>query len=317
MLFAAVGLLGCKSSEPVIPNVIFDTDMDSDIDDVGALAMLYHLQKQGLIHLSGVIVTSDDPYAPTCVSAINHFYGYADMPVGFPENQPGLTNHSRYTKQLSEEFPRKLQQWEDAPAATATYRKLLAGSADNSVIIVTVGHLSSLQNLLRSQPDAYSPLDGKALINAKVQKWYCMGGQFPEGKEANFYRPDPASTVYCLAHWEKEVVFSGWEIGQNIITGTEELKTALPVNHPVYRGYELYNQFAGRSSWDQTAVLLLTAQAQDFFEFENHGKCIVRPDGSNYWEAGAQGNHYFLKFKEDTNLSDISRLITNLMLGQQ
>ena len=34
-----------------------------------------------------------------------------------------------------------------------------------------------------------------------------MGGLFPEGKEANFSRPDPGATVFCLANWTKKSYF--------------------------------------------------------------------------------------------------------------
>lgn len=62
-----------------------------------------------------------------------------------------------------------------------------------------------------------------------------MGGLFPEGKEANFSRPDPGSTVFCLANWTKEVVFCGWEIGERIITGDLALKAELNPENPMYR----------------------------------------------------------------------------------
>lgn len=294
--------------------VILDTDMDSDVDDVGAIAMLYNLHKQKQIDLLGVIVTSDDPYAPECVSALNTYYGMEHLLVGFLEGQPVLKNHSRYTRQIAEEYLHPLSSWKEAATATDTYRKLLAESPDHSVIILTVGHLSSLQKLLESPPDKYSFLSGKELVEAKVQKWYCMGGQFPQGKEANFYRPDPASTVYCLNNWNKEVVFCGWEIGNLIITGDVTLKK-LPDKHPVYRAYELYNNFAGRASWDQVAVFLLSKKSREYFRIENRGYCHIEPDGSNRWIPGKKSNHGYLTFKENAPISEISTLITALMLG--
>lgn len=296
-------------------NVIIDTDIDSDVDDVGALAMLYNLHSQNLINLLGVIVTSDDPYAPTCVSVLNKYYGFEDIPIGFLENQSDLKNHSRYTRQLSEEYPRNLHSYKQAETATNTYRKLLADSFDNSVIIITIGHLSSLQKLLESVPDKYSPLSGTELVKLKVLKWYCMGGEFPKGKEANFYRPDPESTVYCLTNWEKEVVFCGWEIGSKIITGGEDIRTILPKSHPVYRAYQLYNNFSGRASWDQVAVCLLLDNSLDFFEVESNGKCVIEQDGSNQWVLGKKENQGFIKFKEDKDPNEIAVFISKLIVG--
>ncbi|GAB2775680.1 nucleoside hydrolase [Rhabdobacter roseus] len=295
--------------------VILDTDIDSDVDDVEALAMLHTLADRQKIQLLGVIVTSDDPYAATCVDVINTHLGRPELPVGFLKNQPVLKNHSRYTRQLTEEFPHTLATHEAAPDATGLYRKLLSESPDASVVIVTVGHLTSLQNLLQSKGDGYSPLNGQELVRKKVARWLCMGGYFPEGKEANFYRPDPLSTVYCLQVWEKPVVFAGWEVGQPIVTGGEHLKKRLSPASPVYRAYELYNNFAGRASWDQVAVLLLMEESERYFATETQGYCHVNDDGSNRWVPGPQANkqHAYVKFRPGASSEEIARLMDDMV----
>ena len=295
--------------------VIIDADIDSDVDDVGALAMLLNLHKTGKIELIGVIVTSDDPYAPVCAAAINTYYGYPEIPVGFLKNQPKLNNHSRYTKFLADEFPSELKSWQDAENAATIYRKLLAENPDEAVIIITIGHLTSLQQLLQSPPDQISNLNGKKLVQKKVSKWICMGGQYPSGKEANFYRPDPASTVYCVKNWKKDVIFCGWEAGNLIITGGSWLKENLHAKHPVYRAYELYNNFAGRQSWDQLAVLQLIDSENEYFSFIK-GRCIVAPDGSNTWETGMKGKHRYLVLNPEIEAKEISHFIDRLMAGK-
>jgi inosine-uridine nucleoside N-ribohydrolase len=294
--------------------VIIDTDIDSDVDDVGAMAMLYNLHNRSIIQLLGVIVTSDDPYAPTCVAALNTYYGFPSLPIGFLEGQQQLTNHSRYTKQLSEGFPHRMASYKDAEQATRLYRRLLSESPDSSVTIVTIGHLSSLQKLLLSPPDDISTASGKLLVERKVQKWYCMGGQFPAGKEANFYRPDSASTVYCLEQWTKPVVFCGWETGKKVITGGQYLQSKLKEQHPVYRAYSLYNNFKGRPSWDQLAIYLLTGSVDGYFRLENRGRCMVEADGSNKWIVGERSNHSYLVFKEEANIAALEREMDDLMI---
>lgn len=296
--------------------VIVDMDADSDVDDIGTLAMLHTLHKQHEINLLGVIVTSDDPYAAMCVSAINSFYGKRNLPLGFLEGQTNLKNHSRYTKQISKEFAHDLPSWKEAETATSVYRKLLAESPDHSVVILTIGHLSSLQKLLQSPADLYSPLNGKQLVYNKVRKWYCMGGQFPKGKEANFSRPDPASTVYCLTNWEKEVIFCGWEVGQKIITGGQSLKEQIPVHSPVYRAYELYNNFQGRASWDQVTAFLLTKEASTYMDLDNNGSCFLYNDGSNEWRRGKGGKQSIVRLKSTANIKELAKKITDLMIGK-
>jgi len=311
LMFFTFRIVAISANAP--QKVIIDADIDSDVDDVGALAMLLNLHKAGTIELIGVIVTSDDPYAPVCAAAICKYYRLLEIPIGFLMNQTELKNHSKYTKFIAEEFSAELKTWQDAEESSTLYRKLLAESPDESVIIVTIGHLTSLQHLIQSQPDQISNLNGKKLVQKKVSKWICMGGQYPSGKEANFYRPDPASTVYCVNNWKKDVVFCGWEAGNPIITGGNWLKENLYPGHPVYRAYELFNNFAGRQSWDQLAVLQLIDSANEYFSFIN-GRCIVASDGSNTWEKTKKGNHRYLVLNPEIESMEISHLIDSLML---
>src|SRR5690606_2964941 len=88
--------------------VILDTDMDSDVDDVHALAVLHALEKKGEVEIIGVIVTSDDTHAASCVDVLNTFYGRLDIPIGFLKKQLNLREFSKYTKALHNEFPHDL-----------------------------------------------------------------------------------------------------------------------------------------------------------------------------------------------------------------
>ncbi len=299
--------------------VILDADIDSDVDDVQALAMLHAYEKKGLIDLLGVVVTSDDSASLTCTDAINTFYGKPNLPIGFLKKQEKLRHFSKYTRRVAEEFPHDLTRIEQTTESAQLYRKLLAESLDQSVVIVTIGHLTSLMNLLQSPGDRISPLSGQELVQKKVKKWLCMGGQYPEGKEANFYRPDPASTVYCLENWTQEVVFCGWEVGNKILTGGAYLKSKLPENNPVYRAYQLYNNFAGRPAWDQVAVLLLDEKASaKYFDFIRDGYVSVAADGSNVWKAGEKAagkQHAFVKIKEGVDPGTIAREMDDLTIS--
>jgi len=299
------------------PKVILDADIDSDVDDVAALAMLNMLHNNKQVELIGVVVTSDDPYAAACADAINHYFGNNKIPIGFLHGLDQLKNHSKYTKQVSEEFEHSVKTYSDAEDAVSLYRRLLATEKDNSVIVVTIGHLSSLQGLLKSGADQYSSLSGKELAHKKMLRWICMGGMFPAGKEANFYRPDPVSTGYCVRTWTKPVVFCGWEAGKEIITGGEYLKKRLNENNPVYRGFELYNHFAGRPSWDQVAILLLTKESGQYFDLVKNGRCEVAPDGSNTWVKGEESNQAYVALKNDIDPALVARHIDEMIINNK
>lgn len=292
--------------------VILDTDIDSDVDDVGTLAMLHTLADNNIVKILGIVVTSDDVYAANCVDAINHFYNRPDIPIGV-EKDIELRHHSKYTKEISEEFDHDLGVGQKLEDATRLYRRLLTEQKDGSVVVVTVGHLTNLKNLLESKPDDISPLSGVELVERKVKLWSCMGGKFPEGKEANFYRPDPKSTVVCVENWPGPVVFAGWEIGNEIITGGEYLKSSLPVQHPVRRGYQLYNDFQGRQSWDQAALLYAVFPSSSYWSIEDKGLCLVEADGSNRWEKGLKRNHGYLLPRMPSD--EIAQKLDELMVG--
>ena len=297
------------------PQVIFDTDIDSDVDDVGALAMLLNMHNNNEIVLSGIIVTSDDPYAPLCVSAICRFYNQENIPIGFLQGQKALKNHSRYTRQISEQFSSGLQNHTQAEDGTVLYRRILAASKNNSVTIITVGHLSSLMKLLQSSPDNHSRLSGSELAEKRVARWLCMGGQYPSGKEANFYRPDPYSTLYCLQNWRKPIVFCGWEIGNKVLSGGKRIQQALPEQHPVYQAYKLYNNFASRPSWDQLAVYLLCKNTDNYIEQISNGYCQVNEVGENVWIEGRKKGykHSYIRLKNEDFAEPLAAEIDAMM----
>lgn len=299
------------------PRVIFDTDIDSDVDDVGALAMLLNMHNSKVIELAAIIVTSDDPYAPLCISAICNFYGQPNIPIGFLKEQSELKNHSRYTRQISEQFSSSLDSHLQAEDGTTLYRRILSQSKNNSVTIITVGHLSSLMRLLQSAPDEHSHLTGQKLADKKTKQWYCMGGQYPSGKEANFYRPDPLSTYFSLQNWHKPVIFCGWEIGNKVLTGGGRVKEALAENHPVYQSYLLYNNFASRPSWDQLAVYLLSKDSATYIERVSNGYCEVNEAGENRWVEGKKKGlkHSYIRLKNESDAEKLAEEIDAMMIG--
>lgn len=223
-----------------------------------------------------------------------------------------MENFSKYTRALAKAFTHRLQNYQEAEDATLLYRKLLTAVPDSSVTIVTIGHLTNLRHLIESAPDSISDLSGIELIEKKVKLWACMGGQFPEGKEANFYRPDPESTRIVANRWPGRVVYSGWEIGNDIITGGTYLKKSLSPESPVYLAYELYNDFSGRQSWDQS-ILLYLISPDSYWKLSPKGKALVHQDGSNTWKMDPQAAQQYLI--EKTAPSELAKIIDGLMVG--
>ena len=98
-------------------SITLDTDMDSDVDDVGALAMLHHYEKLGKASILGIIVTSDDAYSAPCTDAINQWYGKKEIPIGVSPRD-SLKEFSKYTKQIAQAFPSRFGTNADAEDGT-------------------------------------------------------------------------------------------------------------------------------------------------------------------------------------------------------
>lgn len=296
-----------RPSPPPV-SVIFDTDIMGDVDDVGAVATLHALANRGEVRILAMGVCAKHPACAPCLDALNTHFGRPDIPIGVNKGD-GFRRDTRYADRIAAEFPHDLKSAEDAPDAIAVYRKTLAAQPDATVTLISVGQLSNMASLLESPPDSHSALAGRELLRTKVRLWVCMGARFPEGREANFYNhPDAARRA--LSGWPTPVVFSGWEIGVNILTGGTLEK--LPRTSPVRRAYELFNGIQPHKSWDQTAVLFAARGADDLWSMER-GRCDVRPDGSNTWTPSPMGPH--ARLVEKSPPAALAAIIEPLMLA--
>ncbi len=193
-------------------------------------------------------------------------------------------------------YPHKIQSTSEVPDAVSIYRKILSRQPDKSVTIVTVGFLTNLSNLLDSQPDEFSPLNGSELISRKVKLLVSMAGCFPEGREFNIFI-DSAASKHVYENWPGEVIFSGFEIGSKIKTGLRLIASDIQ-NSPVKDVFRISIPMSsedrdGRMSWDETAVLIGVYGTEGFFD-TRRGTIVVNSDGSNTWKDDPQGKHQYV-----------------------
>ncbi len=313
MLVAALSACSFMAGEdPGAIRIILDTDMESDVDDVGALAMLHALADSGETEILGVMVCAKNPWSILCADRINTYFNREDLPLGQLRG-PGVDRESAYARGVAEEFPGTLRSSDDAPEAVDQYRSILAGQPDNSVVILSIGYLTNLRDLIDSGPDRHSDLDGRQLVEQKVRLWVCMGGQFPSGREANI-RWDTGASIEAINGWPGEIIFSGWEIGL-MDTGADILD--LPESNPVRRAYQLFSRIPHKN-WDQVAVLYAVRGLDDgpaarYWELSGRGRLVIDPaDGSNTWQEDPAGPHRHLIQKGSDE--EIAREIDALMM---
>ena len=279
--------------------ILLDTDMATDCDDAGAMAVLHALADSGEAEIRAIVVNNKDAASAGTVAAINAFYGRGEIPVGiYQDDTVGITA-GPFVQTLAADsrlYGHAIRSRSEIPSAISVYRKTLAALGDGLGVIVSIGHLNNLHDLLHSSPDEHSPLSGLELIRQKVAHVVMMGGDYPAGREHNFFaRGSDTVTATVLETWPTPILFSGYTLGLAVKTGPG--LTALPVDHPVRRAYAMHGCEPlknGRPSWDQTAVLAAVRGPAPFWNLSPAGRNHAAPDGSNRWEADERAPHAYL-----------------------
>jgi inosine-uridine nucleoside N-ribohydrolase len=304
-----------KSVRPV--PIIFDTDIGPDYDDVGAITLLHALADSGQAKILATVASTTYPRAARVLSVFNTYFGRPDLPIGVPKGEAVAdADGQHWSDTLVARYPHTVKSNDAAADAVEVYRKVLAGQPDGSVTIVTVGFLTNLSDLLKSGPDKYSKLPGTELVKNKVKHLVSMAGKFPSGKEFNVFKDAP-SARYVFDNWPTQVIFSGFEIGEKVITGLPLVQNRRIQNSPAKDVFRISLPKAeedklGRKSWDQTAVLVAIKGAAPYYDLKP-GRIVTEKDGSNTWDNNKTRHHYLV---EKMPVAQVTQLIDNLMMHQ-
>jgi inosine-uridine nucleoside N-ribohydrolase len=316
IVLAGALVAGCQSGAPAdarqaVP-IIFDTDIGTDVDDAGALAILHVLADQGKARILATMSANQNRWCAPALDVINTYYGRPDLTIGSSKTGPGPEEW--YHGSVSH-YPHDTTHSSDVPDAVALYREILAAQPDHSVTIVVVGWLTNMADLLDSEPDDNSPLDGRGLVQAKVKELVAMGGRWPNSPkdegEYNFTM-DGAAAHKVIRDWPGKIMFTG--LGKDIMTGGQLVAEA-PKDNPVsafYQNFFKANNVSQRSSWDLIAVLYAVRGLSDCFTAVSEGRCISREDGSNQWIPGPASNHAYLGYKLAE--AELAEVIQGLLL---
>jgi inosine-uridine nucleoside N-ribohydrolase len=321
-LFLLICLFACsftfaQKRGTKLVNIIFDSDMGPDYDDVGAIAILHALADKGEAHILATMASTKYEGVAGILNVFNTYFNRPNIPIGVPKGKAlDLKDFQHWTDTLLARYPHQIQTNAEAPDAVQLYRKILASQPDHSVTIVTVGFLTNLSNLLNTAADKYSDLDGKQLVKKKVRLLVCMGGKFPSGYEFNVMK-DAAASQNVYDNWPVQVIFSGFEIGDRLNAGLPLIHNKSIQNDPVKDVFRISMPLAkedavGRKSWDETAVLVAIMGYDEFYTL-HPGRIIVADDGKNTWDDHGNGQAYLV---EKLAYKEVEKLINELIQHQ-
>lgn len=309
--------LNCISNAQV--NVIFDSDMGPDYDDVGAITLLHNFADEGKANVLATIASTKYENVAAVFSVFNTYFKKPNIPIAVPKGDAlDLKDSQHWTDSIVKNYPHAINSNKDVPDAVTLYRRILSIQPDKTVTIITVGFLTNLKNLLQSKADMFSPLSGEELVKQKVKQLVSMGGKFPSGSEFNINQ-DFAASKYVYENWPTPVLFSGFEIGEKIKVGLPLVHNDAIQNDPVKDVFRISipqaaEDSAGRKSWDETAVLVAVSGYENWYDVKRGKIVISDKDGSNTWVDDLNGTQAYLV--EKTSPEVVQKLINELIQHQ-
>ncbi len=303
--FLLIAALGCTAVLAAPVDVIFDTDMGNDVDDVLALGLIHALESRGECRLLAVTITKNEPLAAAFTDAVNTFYRRPDVPIGIVRGGPTPSAGKFLPLASAKEngfpvYPHDLDGAE-TPDAVRLLRETLAGRPDGSVVIVQVGFSTNLARLLDAPPDDVSPLSGRDLAAAKVRLLSLMGGAFTpiDGTRHGEYNlvHDLAAAKKVASQWPTPILWSGYEIGLAIPYPAVSIERdyGYVAHHPLAESYvALLPPPHARPTWDLTSVLAVVRPDRGYFGLSEPGRVVVEDNGLTRFEPAEGGPHRHL-----------------------
>ena len=289
-------LLAEDAKEMNPKRVIFETDMCTDVDDVGALAVLHALADNGEVEILAISYNEAHPSGAGTICAINTWYNRGDIPIGIYKGDLADPDESSYLDGIATNFPHDLPTV-PTPSSLELYRQVLSGQPDNSVTIISVGFLNNLYDLLQADSN---------LVAQKVTKLVVMALLIDD--PYNTVRHDLIDkSAYVIHNWPTRLVIS--QHGESVYTGARLAET--PAENPVREAYyrRFNGQYRSRSSWDQIAVLYGVRGLSDYFTEITNGR--GRLSNGYAWEM-KDGFRSYLEVRLSD--SEFVGIIENLMI---
>ncbi len=301
----------------MIKNIIFDTDIGGDCDDVLALDVLMACHKAGECRLIGVAYSADLWEAVGCTYAVLERHGFENVPIGKPKHDNIVKDEPRsYAYKINKLFYRDgYPTFDTVETAVRMYRRLLT-EYDNVVIVLT-GWFTNLRDLLISEPDDISPLNGYELVKAKVKEIDMVSCNFshetgyevlPENVDENgVIHPSPEANVwsdkaaarYVFENCPVTIYNLPAEVGFNMLTGKPMCDAGRADNSPDSLSYQMVGFENGRPSWDPATAYYAVYGTGDLFYETAPGKISMDEEGYTYFTARNGGNHILVYCKAD------------------
>ena len=283
---------------------IIDTDLGSSTDDVATICMAYSYMRQSRAELLGIVVDRMGEQNVVFADVLNTYFGFPDIPIGLccngVENPQIFTDYAGLVNIRNSNgerlYRRSASEFLDDHKL---YRKILASQPDNTVTVISIGFLTSLANLLVSQPDEYSDLNGVELARRKIKQIIIMGGKFDEADKTGEYNIMQsgrfARIFFDLFPKEIPVFYSPEAVGNDLYWTREQiLQEISDDSHPFKQIYLNYPEDVYQRMWDPLTIIQLV-EGEDLFSWSPKGTVSLQNDYTLTFAPDESGNVRYQK----------------------
>lgn len=263
---------------------IVGTDWWTDCDDAVAMRILCRAVKNGNIGIECIGINACMEYSCASLYAFLKSEGIKDISLGIDSQAVDFYGRPPYQKRLAGLLNETIRN-DMFPDAAELYISVLK-SAKEKLEVIEIGYPQVLASVIKAEPELFAE---------KVSKVWMMAGKWDDnpGKENNFsrnIRASKAAAEFC-ALCPVPVVFLGWEIADDIITGG-----VLNEDDVLKKVLNDHGSPEGRSSWDP--LLVCTAIENNLersgFDYVT-GRAEVDPvTGENMFYPSHDGQHCYL-----------------------
>lgn len=277
-------------------DIIVDTDIGPDCDDVGALALLHFLSIKYQANIRAIGNCTSNPYGCCAIDVINRYFSKEDIPVGITSRKNFLDEPETkyYNRLLAERFASVYQPvgTKIPENAVSLYKDVLESSADNSILFLTIGTLNNAADLISAYPE---------LVRRKVYAFVTMAGrEYDKQKEFNV-NCDAASFRTFICENEVPIFYSPVETGYRVMSGFKEEDERTKLDNPLFISYREYlyhmkhENVLQNSSYDLTAVHFAFDGEGQYYKLSEKGgmRCEI-PGNETLFETG-KGKDYCIE----------------------
>jgi len=292
-------------SAPV--QLIIDTDLGFDVDDVGAIAIGHALANQGEADILAIVCNTGRDSCIIGVDIVNTYYGRNVSIGSFKGKFGSYTDNgqdSHYINGIKGSYPHTVNGRNDVPSALEVYLNALQSAEDNSVTIASIGELTNLQNLLQNDTN---------LVRQKVKRVVYMDGDFNFGCADGAYGPNNEcwkSAQYVVANMpspDVEQIFqlhgdnhNGWWTGDNPKCNYNSKNPVMAAYSDMCRNTGWCDNY-GRDSWDLNTVYVAVMGAT------GGGQCNIGSGRACAYSVSDDGKTEYRNYNDNSkNMWDFS-----------